>query len=231
MRKFKNEVKEDDYYLCESDFGIISRSFVLPDNIDRDKIQAKFEDGRLYLTLEKLESKKTKIQWRNIMNKTLSSLLFSSLLAGSVMAAPIAGTNLYDTDFARMNQYFNSLIESHLSSSVLNNFSYPRTDIKDEKDKIVLQFDLAGVDKKNITLSIDENKILTLAGEKRESKEEKSKNYVKKEIFYGKFKKVIQLPENIDENRLQTKFENGILTLTIPKTEVKKPKVKLIPIK
>jgi len=60
VRKFKNEVKEDDYYLCESNFGVISRSFILPDNIDRDKIQAKFKDGRLYLTLEKLESKKTK---------------------------------------------------------------------------------------------------------------------------------------------------------------------------
>jgi HSP20 family protein len=60
VRKYKNEVKEDDYYLCESNFGVISRSFVLSDNIDRDKIQAKFEDGRLYLTLEKVESKKTK---------------------------------------------------------------------------------------------------------------------------------------------------------------------------
>jgi HSP20 family protein len=60
IRRYKNEVKEDDYYLCESNFGVISRSFVLSDNIDRDKIQAKFEDGRLYLTLEKVESKKTK---------------------------------------------------------------------------------------------------------------------------------------------------------------------------
>ena len=60
IRRFKNEVKEDDYYLCESNFGVISRSFVLSDNIDRDKIEARFEDGRLYLTLEKVESKKTK---------------------------------------------------------------------------------------------------------------------------------------------------------------------------
>ena len=60
VRRFKNEIKEEDYYLCESNFGVISRSFILPNNIDRDKIQAKFEDGRLHLTLEKLESKKTK---------------------------------------------------------------------------------------------------------------------------------------------------------------------------
>ena len=164
------------------------------------------------------------------MKKLVSSLLLSSLLAGSAFASMDA-MNPYDADFARMNQYFNSLIESHLSSSALNNFSYPRTDIQDAKDKIVLKFDLAGVDKKNIKLSIDDNKILTVKGEKKESKEEKSKDFVKKEIFYGEFQKSIQLPENIDESKLSTKFENGILTVTVPKTEIKKPKAKLIPIK
>jgi len=60
IRNYKNEVKEDDYYLCESNFGLISRSFVLPEGIDRDKIDAKYEDGRLYITLEKEESRKAK---------------------------------------------------------------------------------------------------------------------------------------------------------------------------
>jgi HSP20 family protein len=60
VRRYKNEIKEDDYYLCESNFGIISRSFVLGDNINRDKIEAKYENGRLYLSLEKVESKKAK---------------------------------------------------------------------------------------------------------------------------------------------------------------------------
>ena len=60
VRRFKNHVKRDDYYLCESNFGMISRSFVLPDGIDKDKIEAKYEDGRLYIKLEKEESKKSK---------------------------------------------------------------------------------------------------------------------------------------------------------------------------
>ena len=60
VRKYKNEIKEEDYYLKESSFGVISRSFVLSDNIDRDNISAKYENGRLYLTLEKLPSKKAK---------------------------------------------------------------------------------------------------------------------------------------------------------------------------
>jgi len=59
-RKYKNETKEDDYYLCESSFGMFSRSFALSDNIDKEKIDAKYENGRLYITLEKSESKKAK---------------------------------------------------------------------------------------------------------------------------------------------------------------------------
>ena len=165
------------------------------------------------------------------MKKIVASILLSSLLAGSAFAATVDAMNPYDANFAKMNQYFNSLIESHLSAAALNNFSYPRTDIQDTKEKIILKFDLAGVKKENIKLSIDNNKVLTLEGEKKEYKEQKAKDFVKKEIFSGSFKKMIQLPENIDENKLETEFKDGILTVTIPKIEVKKPKAKIIPIK
>lgn len=60
QRKYKNETKEEDYYLCESSFGMISRSFAISDNINEDSIDAKYENGRLYITLEKAESKKAK---------------------------------------------------------------------------------------------------------------------------------------------------------------------------
>jgi len=60
QRMFKKEVKEEDYYLCESSFGVISRVFVLPEGINRYKVEAKYDNGRLYITLEKEESRKTK---------------------------------------------------------------------------------------------------------------------------------------------------------------------------
>ena len=60
VRKMKKEVKEDDYYMIGSYFGEISRVFALPEDIDRDKVDAKYEDGRLYITLEKVEAKKAK---------------------------------------------------------------------------------------------------------------------------------------------------------------------------
>ncbi|WP_457743303.1 Hsp20/alpha crystallin family protein [Sulfurimonas sp.] len=60
VRRFKEELKEDDYYLCESNFGLISRSFTLSKSIDRESINAKFENGRLSITLDKMASKKAK---------------------------------------------------------------------------------------------------------------------------------------------------------------------------
>ncbi len=59
-RKMKNEVKKEDYYMVESNFGYISRSFVLPEGVDTSKVDARYEDGRLLITLEKEESRKAK---------------------------------------------------------------------------------------------------------------------------------------------------------------------------
>jgi len=57
-RKMKNELKEDDYYLLESKYGKFYRTFYLSDDIDRDSIDAKYEDGRLIITFEKVPAKK-----------------------------------------------------------------------------------------------------------------------------------------------------------------------------
>jgi len=56
----KSQVNQSDYYLCESNFGLISRSFVLPKDVNREKISANYEDGRLYISLEKEELKKAR---------------------------------------------------------------------------------------------------------------------------------------------------------------------------
>ena len=59
-RKMKKEVKEKDYYLMESSFGKIERSFVLPKGIDQEKISAEYKDGRLIIDLQKEERLKPK---------------------------------------------------------------------------------------------------------------------------------------------------------------------------
>ncbi len=60
IRHYKNELSRDDYYLCESSFGKFERRYALAENIDKEKIDAKLDDGRLSIELHKTESSKMK---------------------------------------------------------------------------------------------------------------------------------------------------------------------------
>jgi len=60
VRLYKNELNRDDYYICESSFGKFERRFTIPENIDTKKIDAKFENGRLEIELQKTKKSKPK---------------------------------------------------------------------------------------------------------------------------------------------------------------------------
>lgn len=60
QRSYKNELTRDDYYICESSFGKLQRQYTLPESVDTDKVEAKFEDGRLTIELQKNEKAKPK---------------------------------------------------------------------------------------------------------------------------------------------------------------------------
>lgn len=60
IRKYKNELARENYYICESAFGKFERRYVLPENVETDTIDAKYEDGRLSITLEKTKAAKLK---------------------------------------------------------------------------------------------------------------------------------------------------------------------------
>jgi HSP20 family protein len=161
------------------------------------------------------------------MNKLLQSVLALSLL-GTVVSAD---NSFMNSDFQAMQKYLDSMVDSHLTRSKLGNIGYPRLNIQNNKENYIYEFDLAGVPKENIKLSIDENNVLTLSGKKENKVEEKSDNYVKQEIFYGSFSRVIKLPDDINQDKLETKYDNGILKLTIGKKAPKKTKSKVLEIK
>jgi len=161
------------------------------------------------------------------MNKLLQSVLALSLL-GTVVSAD---NSFMNSDFQAMQKYLDSMVDSHLTRSKLGNIGYPRLNIQNNKENYIYEFDLAGVPKENIKLSIDENNVLTLSGTKEEKGEKKSDNYVKQEIFYGSFTRVIKLPDDINQDKLETKYDNGILKLTIGKKAPKKTKSKVLEIK
>jgi HSP20 family protein len=161
------------------------------------------------------------------MKKVLVTLITSSLFACvNINAQPIN----YEDEFQRMNQIMNSMISSNLNRAVFKNVGYPRIDVQNKKKVYIYKFDVAGVKKQNLKLTIDENNILTLEGKKENKSKNKDNGYIRQEIFYGSFKRVIQLPEDANQDKLSTKYNSGILEVTISKKKLKTKKAKVIKI-
>lgn len=123
-----------------------------------------------------------------------------------------------------MNKIFNcSIIDWPEDHS--NTRWAPAIDVYDEKDKLVVRAEIPGIDKKDIEISV-ENKHLIIKGERK--KEEK--NYVRKEMFYGTFQRVIPAPFEIDEKKMRASYKNGVLEVILPKKERSKEKQRKIEI-
>ncbi len=99
----------------------------------------------------------------------------------------------------------------------------PVVDIYDSEKAIVINAELPGVTKENITLGVKEN-ILTLKGERKSEAEAKKENYYRMERCYGAFERAFTLPSAIDPQKIKANFKDGVLKIEIPKPEEKRPK-------
>jgi HSP20 family protein len=100
---------------------------------------------------------------------------------------------------------------------------WPRVDIVEEDNAFTLRADVPGVDKNNIKVSV-ENGLLTISGEKKEERENKKGNYAYFERSYGSFSRSFNLPDHVDEKNIAAKYHDGVLELTLKKTEEAKAK-------
>jgi HSP20 family protein len=100
----------------------------------------------------------------------------------------------------------------------------PAVDIKENDNEIRLELELAGLKPEDVEI-IAENGVLTVRGEKRsERKEGDETRYQVIERTYGTFMRTFQLPQGIDEDQIKADFDNGVLTLHIPKAALPQPK-------
>lgn len=99
------------------------------------------------------------------------------------------------------------------------NWSFePSLDVWEDDKNIHVKAELPGMDEKNIELNLQEN-ILSIRGEKKDEREDKKDGYFYRESRYGSFSRTVPLPEGIDAQRVEAKFNKGVLTVTIPKPE------------
>lgn len=108
-----------------------------------------------------------------------------------------------------------------------------KTDIKEKKDKYIIDIDLPGYEKEDIKMEISDGYLTVHASVNKEVDDEKEKGkYVRKERYVGECSRSFYIGENVSEDEIKAKFKNGTLTIEVPKKDDKKelPEKKYIPI-
>jgi HSP20 family protein len=99
----------------------------------------------------------------------------------------------------------------------------PMVDVIETDDAIKLKAELAGMKPEDIKIDVQDN-VLTLSGERRFEEEVKEDKYYRIERRYGSFSRSIALPQTADESKIVANYDDGVLEVTVPKTEVAQPK-------
>jgi HSP20 family protein len=99
----------------------------------------------------------------------------------------------------------------------------PAVDVFEDKEAVKIIAELPGVKPEEVKLSI-ENNLLTLRGEKKQVAEEKTERVHRYERSYGMFERSFALPNTVDAERVEARFENGLLTIHLPKVERARPR-------
>lgn len=94
----------------------------------------------------------------------------------------------------------------------------PRLDLAETETAIEVKAELPGLGKKDIDISLEGGNLI-IKGEKHEEKEEKDKRFHRIERTYGSFYRAIRLPVEVQPDKIEAAYENGVLTVTLPKTE------------
>jgi HSP20 family protein len=99
----------------------------------------------------------------------------------------------------------------------------PSVDITEDDNEYVIKAELPEVNKEDVKITV-ENGVLTLKGERRFEKEEKNKKYHRIERGYGSFMRTFSMPDDADPDKVAADFKDGVLRVTLGKSEAKKPK-------
>ena len=121
-----------------------------------------------------------------------------------------------------MNRLFDRFFEGRTTGNGGSRRWIPAMDLVETGDHLVLRGDLPGLTEDDIDIEIKDN-VLTVSGERKADKEEKGEGYHRVERAFGSFSRSLSLPRGVDAERVDAKFDNGVLEVRIPKPEEAKP--------
>lgn len=101
---------------------------------------------------------------------------------------------------------------------------WPAVDVREDDDNYLVEVELPGLSEKDVEVKV-ENGVLTIASRKDESREEKDEGYIWKERRHYSFSRSFSLPDNVDVEKINANFKNGLLDIAVPKAPAAKPKL------
>jgi len=132
-----------------------------------------------------------------------------------------------DTVTRRM---FDSMNDIHRDvHSEISEFK-PKVDIAHEEKHITLLVEIPGVKKEDVKISINEDRVLNISGEKKQTETIEEQAFIRTERHFGSFSRSFKLTDLIDIHGIQAEFNNGVLSVTLPKIEQEEPKSIEVPI-
>ena len=134
---------------------------------------------------------------------------------------PTLGLNRVSDVFDRMLEDFFSTDTRFFGEPVTS--LMPLMNIEETKDIYRITVEVPGMEKDDIDIEVKDN-VLTISGEKKEEKREEEGTFYRRERRFGKFSRSINLPNDINVDGISAEYKNGVLTLTLPKTEEAKAK-------
>lgn len=140
------------------------------------------------------------------------------------------------SDLNRIQREMNRLFDSSLTGrgpkedGLLESAWVPAMDVYESKDNVLVKADIPGLKKEEIEVSVHGD-TLTIKGEKSRENETKAEDFVRTERYYGSFNRSVRLPSEVEAEKVEAKYSNGVLELVLPKKEQAKPKQLKIDIK
>ncbi len=121
-----------------------------------------------------------------------------------------------------MPEFFDN--ERFFDSDWMKSITVPSVNIRETEKEFFVELAAPGLNKKDFKIAV-ENGMLTISAEKKLEKEEKEKDFTRKEFSYSNFSRSFMLPENVNEDKIEAHYEDGILKLQVLKKAVEKTKL------
>lgn len=135
-------------------------------------------------------------------------------------------------EFNHLMNYFWNYFEPNFPAGEMANLNElePHVQVLETKDMVKISAELPGIDEKNLDLQISAEGYLSICGEKKNTFEAAEKDAYFSEISFGTFKRTIPLPWDLDYDKANATYQNGVLTVSIPKTTGEKQKFRKLAI-